>query len=111
MELQSLLDAFVAQSRAILVDCLTGVYLHGSAAMGYFQPQKSDVDLLIVVENALPDELKLQYMAMVTAMNDYAPQKGIEMSVLRRDVCKPFVYPTPYELHFSVMIKTSRRIA
>ena len=55
MELQSLLDAFVAQSRAILVDCLTGVYLHGSAAMGYFQPQKSDVDLLIVVENALPD--------------------------------------------------------
>lgn len=53
-----------------------------------------------MVENALPDELKLQYMAMVTAMNDYAPQKGIEMSVLRRDVCKPFVYPTPYELHF-----------
>ena len=103
MELQSLLDAFVAQSRAILGDCLTGVYLHGSAAMGCFQPQKSDVDLLIVVENALPDELKLQYMAMVTAMNDYAPQKGIEMSVLRRDVCKPFVYPTPYELHFSVM--------
>ena len=103
MELQSLLDAFVAQSKAILGDCLTGVYLHGSAAMGCFQPQKSDVDLLIVVENALPDELKLQYMAMVTAMNDYAPQKGIEMSVLRRDVCKPFVYPTPYELHFSVM--------
>ena len=105
MELQSLLDAFVAQSRAILGDCLTGVYLHGSAAMGCFQPQKSDVDLLIVVENALPDELKLQYMAMVTAMNDYAPQKGIEMSVLRRDVCKPFVYPTPYVLHYSNFYK------
>lgn len=103
MKLQSLLDAFVAQSRAILGDCLTGVYLHGSAAMGCFQPQKSDVDLLIVVENAPTDELKLQYMAMVTAMNAHAPQKGIELSVLRRDVCKPFVYPTPYELHFSVM--------
>lgn len=41
MELQSLLDAFVAQSRAILGDCLTGVYLHGSAAMGCFQPQRA----------------------------------------------------------------------
>lgn len=100
MELQSLLDDFVAQSRVILGDCLTGVYLHGSAAMGCFQPQKSDADLLIVVENALTDDLKLQYMAIVTTMNAYAPQKGIEMSVLRRDVCKPFVYPTPYELHF-----------
>ena len=41
MELQSLLDAFVAQSRAILVDCLTGVYLHGSAAMGYFSRKRA----------------------------------------------------------------------
>ena len=29
MELQSLLDAFVAQSRAILGDCLTGARLGG----------------------------------------------------------------------------------
>ena len=53
-----------------------------------------------MVENALTDDLKLQYMAIVTTMNAYAPHKGIGMSVLRRDVCKPFVYPTPYELHF-----------
>ena len=29
--------------------------------------------------------------------------KGIEMSIVKSDVCKPFVYPTPFELHFSVM--------
>ena len=40
MELQSLLDAFVAQSRAILGDCLTGVYLHGYGGHGLLSAAK-----------------------------------------------------------------------
>ena len=36
-----LLDIFTEQSKAILGDGLVGIYLHGSAAMGCFNPGKA----------------------------------------------------------------------
>ncbi len=30
-----------------------------------------------------------------------APGKGFEMSVVEQTVCRPFCYPTPYQLHYS----------
>ncbi len=38
---------------------------------------------------------------MIYELNKEAPEKGIEMSVVKESVCDPFVYPTPFELHFS----------
>lgn len=99
--MKELLDAFVKGSREILGDELCGVYLHGSAVMGCFSPAKSDIDLIVVVEHTVPDEIKRAFMEMTVSLNEAAPPKGIEMSVVRRAVCRPFVYPTPYELHFS----------
>lgn len=98
---QTLTDAFVTGSRKILGDNLTGVYLHGSAAMGCFNPLKSDIDLLIVVEKPLSKEIKLRYLEKIVDLNRQAPEKGLEISVVLKSVCSPFVYPTPYELHFS----------
>ena len=93
---------FVEGSKAILGDNLVGVYLHGSAAMGCFNAKKSDVDLIVVVERDVSDEVKRAFMDMAVALNARAPEKGIEFSVVTRDVCRPFVYPTPFILHFSV---------
>ena len=97
----SLIKGFVEKSKEILGENLVGVYLHGSAVMGCFNPQKSDIDLLIVVDRPLSDAIKLAYMETVVAYNAMGPAKGMELSVVLREVCKPFVYPTPYELHFS----------
>ncbi|MBO4653083.1 MAG: DUF4111 domain-containing protein [Lachnospiraceae bacterium] len=99
----ALIERFVRESERILADNLVGVYLHGSAVMGCFHPAKSDLDLLVVVEHAMTDEVKREFMDMVVMLNDEAPAKGIEMSIVRREVCKPFAYPTPFELHFSKM--------
>jgi streptomycin 3"-adenylyltransferase len=41
-------------------------------------------------------------MDMVVELNSKGPAKGIEMSIVKQSVCNPFVYPTPFELHFSV---------
>lgn len=101
MTLDEITETFVQKSRDILGENLAGVYLHGSAAMGCFNEKKSDIDLLVVAEKELSDDVKLRYMDMVVGLNDEAPPKGIEMSVVRRAVCRPFVYPTPFELHFS----------
>ncbi len=99
--LENITKKAVEQSRNILGDNLVGIYLHGSAVMGCFNPRKSDIDLLVVVSADMSDEVKRQYMDMVVELNAYAPEKGIELSIVRKDVCRPFIYPTPYELHFS----------
>ena len=99
--LKLITEKFVKQSQDILGDNLAGIYLHGSAAMGCYNAQKSDIDLLVVIHNDLSDDDKLKYMNMVVALNAFAPRKGLELSIVRKSVCKPFRYPTPYELHFS----------
>ena len=101
MELTALTDAFVKSAQAILKVNLCGVYLHGSAVMGCFNPKKSDVDLIFVVEHGLSERDKRAFLDLTVELNAVAPPKGIEMSIVRRAVCNPFVYPTPYELHFS----------
>ena len=98
---ESLIQEFVEQSGTILADNLVGVYLHGSAVMGCFNPEKSDLDFILVVKNPLSDEVKRRYMDMVVACSAQGPAKGIEMSVVLQNVCNPLIYPTPFELHFS----------
>lgn len=100
-DLEAFLDRFTARSADILGDALVGVYLHGSAVLGCFNPEKSDIDLLLVVDRDLPDGLKRRFMDMVVDMDREATEKGIEMSVVREDVLRPFIYPTPFLLHFS----------
>lgn len=83
-------------------DNLTGIYLHGSAVMGCFNPRESDIDLILVVKDEVSDTAKRQFMDMVIELNGRAPKKGLELSIVKEAVCKPFVYPAPFELHFSV---------
>lgn len=96
-------EKFVRRSAEILKKKLTGIYLHGSAAMGCYQPEKSDLDLMVIIEGELTEAEKREYMEMVIALDAEGPAKGIEMSMVARDVCDPFVYPTPFILHWSRM--------
>lgn len=98
---REILDKIVESCRTIFEADLTGVYLHGSLAMGCFNPEKSDIDLIIVVERDISDAQKLAFMQKIVVLNELAPKKGIELSVVKRVYCEEFVYPTPYELHFS----------
>lgn len=98
---QNLLDEIVNKSKIIFKENLTGIYLHGSLAMGCFNPNKSDIDLIIVIRNNITDIQKLQFMNHIAELNKTAPGKGIELSIVKEDYCKNFLYPTPFELHFS----------
>ena len=99
--MDTVIKCFVEKSKEILQDNLVGVYLHGSAVMGCYNPAKSDIDLIVVVKEAVPDTVKRSFMDMMVELNNKGPAKGIEMSIVKQSVCKPFVYPTPFELHFS----------
>lgn len=98
---QSLLDEIVDNSRNIFRENLTGVYLHGSLAMGCFNPGKSDIDIIIVINDSITDIQKTQFMNHIVELNKKAPDKGIELSIVKEAYCRTFLYPTPFELHFS----------
>jgi streptomycin 3"-adenylyltransferase len=88
--------------QSILGNNLVGIYLHGSLAFGCFNPNKSDIDFLVVVNNAPTVEEKEKLIETLLHLSKEAPAKGYEMSVVLSEVCKNFVYPTPFELHYSI---------
>ncbi len=84
----------------ILGGKLVGIYVHGSIAFNCFNFDKSDIDFLVVINDKLSLSEKEALITVLIELDDIAPSKGFEMSVVHSDVLKPFVYPTPYELHF-----------
>ena len=99
--LERLLDDIKKACVESLGDTLAGVYVHGSIAFGCFTWEKSDVDFLVVVHRPLTIDEKLKLMQPLFALNESAPPKGMEMSVVLLSDCREFSYPTPYELHYS----------
>ncbi len=85
----------------LLRENLVGIYVHGSLAFGCFAWEKSDVDFLAVVREPLLKEEKEAIVSALLTLDVACPPKGLEMSIILERFCKPFVYPTPYELHFS----------
>ena len=100
---RELIDDFTAAARAALGRSLVGVYLHGSATMGCYTPAVSDLDFIVVVDAPMTDEQRRAFMDEVVELDARAPGKGIEMSVVTEAACKPFAWPTPFELHWSRM--------
>lgn len=80
---------------------LIGVYLHGSLAFNCFNPDASDVDFLVVVEDRLDAATKRRIAKALIELSRDAPKKGLEMSIVTRASLRDFRYPTPYEFHFS----------
>lgn len=96
-----LLGEVVSGFKAILNDNLVGIYLHGSLAMGCFTWERSDIDYIAVTETEPTAAEKAELISLLLKLDRKAPPKGFEMSVVPRSACKPFIYPTPYYLHFS----------
>lgn len=56
--MQIYLDKIKALFVEELSENLVGIYLHGSLAMGCFNPSRSDVDLVVVKESLLTLSMK-----------------------------------------------------
>lgn len=84
--LDRLLARLLAEQRAILGDHLLGVYLRGSLALGDFDPQTSDVDLLCVVDQPLSDAAfdALRVMHQRVGTLDHPLAHDIELAYLPR---------------------------
>lgn len=97
-KLKDITDVF----KKALADNLIGIYLHGSLAMGGFNPDRSDVDLLIVVRDVVSQQIKLDIAQKLLIVEEHLIYgSGFELSILLQKDVKPFVYPTPFEFHYS----------
>ncbi len=96
---KQVLMQIVEKYKSTLGNKLVGIYLHGSLAFGCFNPHKSDIDFIVVINKPLAHDEKL--ILISTLLSAISPKKGFEMSVVLENACKPFIYPTPYELHYS----------
>lgn len=82
----------------LLGDELVGVYLHGSLAMGCFNPTGSDIDLLIVTQNPLT--LSQQHgIGKLTLSNSLNPI-GLELSSLAQEYLTDWEHPCRYDYHY-----------
>lgn len=93
------LDALTQALENILGDQLVGVYLHGSLAFGCFNPQRSDLDLLVRIQKQMDVEQKSRLGHLLLELSGMPCP--IEISFLSWQQLFPWRYPTPYDFHFS----------
>lgn len=98
---KTVLDSIITSYQSILKDNLVGIYVHGSLAMDCFNPNSSDIDLLVVIKENLNFNKKRQLIDALLELDKLGPEKGFEMSILLEEYTKDFKYPTPFVLHFS----------
>lgn len=101
MKIEEILNKISESYNKILKSNLVGIYIHGSLAFHCFRWNKSDIDFLAVIKQELSLKEKMQMIQILLELEPLAPPKGFEMSVILEKYCQKFIYPTPFELHFS----------
>lgn len=96
-----ILERIKADCARIFADNLVGVYVHGSLAFGCFCWENSDIDFIVVTSKPPAPQEKEAFITALLELDAVCPPKGLEMSIVFEKYCRNFVYPTPFELHFS----------
>lgn len=99
MEPMKILEIIVERYKKILDKNLMGIYLHGSLAMGCYT-SASDIDFIVLVKESIDIATKKSIIKAIMNLEGL-PQKGVEMSIVLEKYAKEFIYPTPFELHYS----------
>src|SRR5258708_2946730 len=94
------------ESHHLLGQNLLGVYLHGSLALGGFQPRRSDIDVLVMTEQRIDLETKRACMVLLLRLSKMPCP--IDVRFLVQPDLVPFQHPLPCDLHYN---ETWREIA
>lgn len=95
------IDRLSSTLSSVLSEYLIGLYLHGSLAMGCFNPHHSDLDLLVITTTGMSLTTKRQIIEYILVCSQQP--HPIEISFLARDQLLPWHFPTPFDLHYSEM--------
>ena len=80
-------------------DNLVGTYIHGSLSLHSFNPRRSDIDMIVLLNDKLDLDTRFVLIKeLLHISNNPAP---IEISFITKAAIKPWQHPTPFELHSS----------
>src|SRR5690606_19472464 len=85
--------------KEVVNDNFVGFYLHGSLAMGGFNPKCSDIDVLVVTNKQMIVEQKrnLAYFFLNYSNSPYP----VEISFLNKEQLMEWQHPCLYDFHYS----------
>lgn len=101
MSPEALLNALAGNCLELLGANFVGLYVHGSYALGGFNPLKSDLDYIIVCDREPDGAKKRRIMDATIAYARFAPAKGLEMHLMLREDCLTYRHPPRFLLHYS----------
>jgi hypothetical protein len=85
--------------RELLGEALVGAYFVGSIALGGYVAGESDIDIVAVSEDAIPDQMKPAVVGAVAATSMSCPARGLEFTLYRRDVAGSSAVAADFELN------------
>lgn len=101
MDANELIAHLADNAQDIFGSSFVGFYIHGSMAMGCFNPCYSDIDYFIVVDSEPDDPSRARLINDTISFERYAPRKGLEMHLLlESDLICP-VHPVRFLTHYS----------
>lgn len=98
-EIQSYIDRVVSTLRDHLGVELTGVYLHGSLAMGAFDPGRSDIDILAVCAAPLDHERGMRLGEALAAIPTPPSGGDLEFSLVTEAAVRARSAVPSFEVH------------
>lgn len=104
-EAREQVERLLSGLRAILRGDLVGLYLHGSLALGCFNEQRSDIDVIAVTRRTLTshERARLGELLLRSSGPKERPRRPpypLEISILTEAQLRPWRYPTPFDLHY-----------
>jgi predicted nucleotidyltransferase len=97
--IQSEVTTLQTELQRLLDQNLLGIYLHGSLALGGFQPGRSDIDVIVVTAQRIDLETKRRCIELLLRISKMPCPLNIRFLV-QQDLF-PFQHPLLCDLHFS----------
>jgi len=103
------LDDLTAGLQQIFGERLVGVYVHGSYALGCFNPERSDLDVIAIADTAPTVEERERLTTLLATVTGPAgplepdeppPLRPLEFHLLLPGDLHPWRHPSPFELHW-----------
>lgn len=92
-------NGLTQEIRQITKNEFVGLYVHGSLAMGGFNPDKSDVDSLVATKQGMTIDTKKTLARLFLNRSD--SPFPVEISFLTEGQLRNWQHPCPFDFHFS----------
>ena len=101
--IQSEVCTLQTESQRVLGENFVAFYLHGSLALGGFNPARSDVNIVAVTKQRMDREVKCTLVTLLLRLSKMPCPVSIHF-LAEQDI-SPFQHPLPYDLYYNETLR------